>query len=204
MIQVALDRMSRQECFNIVSEIYHYIDYIEIGTGVIKQYGMPIVQEMKERYPEKRILADMKTCDAGKHETLQAFEAGADATTVMAFSANKTIEDALQIAEELKKQVVVDLLGVTSRDRIVQLEKLGVTSVSMHIGKDMQANTSSLDYLDDFRDILKEFNIFVAGGINPDRVKLFSMLHPDIYIVGSYITGSSNPAEAAKKIQEVI
>ncbi|WP_188456255.1 3-hexulose-6-phosphate synthase [Virgibacillus oceani] len=203
MIQVALDRLNRQECFHVVSEVYHYIDYIEIGTGVIKQYGMSIVQEMKERYPEKRILADMKTCDAGKHEALQAFEAGADAMTVMSFSANKTIRDSLKIAEELKKQVVVDLLGITSKDRIVELRNLGVTSVSMHVGKDMQA-AASLDYLDDFRDTLKEFNIFVAGGINPERVKQFSKVHPDVYIVGSYITGSSIPAEAAKKIREVI
>lgn len=203
MIQVALDRMSKDECFRIVADISWYIDYIEIGTGVIKQYGMSIVQEMKERYPEKEILADMKTCDAGKHETLQAFEAGADYTTVMGFSADNTITDSLQVAKEHKKNIVVDLLGITSKDRILELSELGVKAVSMHIGKDMQGETS-LEYLSDFRMVLEDFTVFVAGGIDPDRVIHFSKIIPNVYIVGSYITGSSNPQEAAKTMQEVV
>lgn len=201
MIQVALDRMSWNECFKIVSEIDSYIDYIEIGTGVIKQYGMPIVQEMKERYPSKNIVADMKTCDAGKHETLQAFEAGADYTTIMGFSADKTITDSLQVAQEHNKHIVVDLLGITSNDRILELKILGVKAVSVHIGKDMQSETS-LDYLVKFQSALEGLTIFVAGGIDPQRVSHFSKLNPNVYIVGSYITGSSAPKEAANIMQE--
>ncbi|MGP4105757.1 3-hexulose-6-phosphate synthase [Virgibacillus sp. L01] len=203
MIQVALDRMSKEECFNIVAQIDRYIDYIEIGTGVIKQYGVSIVQEMKEYYPEKEILADMKTCDAGKYETLQAFVAGADYTTVMGFSADKTIIDSLQVAEEHKKHIVVDLLGITSKDRILELKEIGVKAVSMHVGKDMQGETS-LDFLEIYQDVLESFTIFVAGGIDPECVQYFSKINPDVYIVGSYITDSRYPEQAAKKMQEVI
>ncbi|MBP1950494.1 3-hexulose-6-phosphate synthase [Virgibacillus litoralis] len=203
MIQIALDRMGKEECFKIIAQINRYIDYIEIGTGVIKQYGMSIVQEMKKFYPEKEILADMKTCDAGKHETLQAFEAGADYTTVMGFSADKTIIDSLQVAEEHRKHIVVDLLGITSKDRILELKEIGVKAVSMHIGKDMQGETS-LDYLEDYLDVLEGFTIFVAGGIDPECVQYFSKINPNVYIIGSYITGSKYPEQAAKNMQEVI
>ncbi|SDQ20877.1 3-hexulose-6-phosphate synthase [Virgibacillus salinus] len=203
MIQIALDRMGKEECFKIVAQINRYIDYIEIGTGVIKQYGMSIVQEMKERYPEKEILADMKTCDAGKHETHQAFEAGADYTTVMGFSADKTIIDSLQVAEEHRKHIVVDLLGITTKDRILELKEIGVKAVSMHIGKDMQGETS-LEILENYQDVLEGFTIFVAGGIDPECVQYFSKLNPNVYIIGSYITGSLNPEQAAKNMQEVI
>ncbi|SEP84955.1 3-hexulose-6-phosphate synthase [Virgibacillus subterraneus] len=203
MIQIALDRMGKEECFKIVAQINRYIDYIEIGTGVIKQYGMSIVQEMKEMYPEKEILADMKTCDAGKHETHQAFEAGADYTTVMGFSADKTIIDSLQVAEEHRKHIVVDLLGITTKDRILELKEIGVKAVSMHIGKDMQGETS-LEILENYQDVLEGFTIFVAGGIDPECVQYFSKLNPNVYIIGSYITGSLNPEQAAKNMQEVI
>lgn len=203
MIQVALDRMNKQECFNVVPEIYPYIDYIEIGTGVIKQYGISVVREMKGRYPEIKLLADMKTCDAGEHETLQAFEAGADFTTVMGFSADKTITDSLQVAKEHGKHIVIDLLGITLKDRISKLRELGVETVSIHIGKDTQGE-ASLDYLSNYRTVIEGFILFVAGGIDTERIQHFSKLNPDVFIVGSYITGSSNPKESARIVHEAV
>ncbi|MEW9671811.1 orotidine 5'-phosphate decarboxylase / HUMPS family protein [Ammoniphilus sp. 3BR4] len=97
-LQLALDRLCWEQCFQVVQQVEDDIDWIEIGTGVIKEYGMAIVRKMKEQYPQKVIVADMKTCDAGKHEAQQAFDAGADITTVMAFSADRTIADTLEVA----------------------------------------------------------------------------------------------------------
>ncbi|SFA84459.1 3-hexulose-6-phosphate synthase [Lentibacillus halodurans] len=203
MIQVALDRINKEECFNVVSEIYPYIDYIEIGTGVIKEYGMSVIKEMKERYSGTKLLADMKTCDAGRHETLQAFEAGADLTTVMGFSADQTITDSIQVANEHNKQIVVDLIGITSKHRISKLRDFGVDAVSMHIGKDIQGE-ASLDYLSNYQAAIEDFTVFVAGGIDSERVQHFSKLNPDVYIVGSFITGSSNPKESARIMREAV
>ncbi|MDC3412056.1 orotidine 5'-phosphate decarboxylase [Aquibacillus sp. 3ASR75-11] len=201
MLQVALDRMKNDDCVQLVSDCHPYIDIVEVGTGVIKEYGMEIVREMKKRFPDKCILADMKTCDAGKHEALQAFEAGADYTTVMGFSADKTILDTLRVSEDFQKEVVIDLLGITSADRIHELKHLGVTAVSVHIGKDMQADEGSFDVLTTFINALEGLKISVAGGINPDNIASFSKIKPDIYIVGSFITGSKVPSEAAKEIR---
>lgn len=203
MLQVALDRMTREKCFEVVSQIHSNIDYIEIGTGVIKEYGVSIIKEMKEKFPSKMILADMKTCDAGKHETLQALNAGADITTVMGFSANQTIIDSLKVAKELNKEVLIDLLGITCKDRILELKEMGVKAVAVHIGIDMQA-TTSLDLLNGYHDLLSDFDVFVAGGVNPERIKYFSKVNPKVYIVGSYITGAEKPAEAAIIMQEAI
>lgn len=71
-LQLALDRLTETECFDIAEQTRRSLDIVEIGTGVIKEYGMAIVRKMRERFPEKWILADMKTCDAGKHEAKQA------------------------------------------------------------------------------------------------------------------------------------
>ena len=47
-IQVALDRLTREECFQILEKTGPYVDWIEVGTGVIKEYGMAIVRDIRE------------------------------------------------------------------------------------------------------------------------------------------------------------
>jgi 3-hexulose-6-phosphate synthase len=196
-LQLALDRLTRDECFYLLQETSPYVDWIEVGTGVIKEYGMSIVREMKQQYPEKIIVADMKTCDAGKHEAIQAFEAGADITTVMAFSADKTIKDTLEVAQQYGKQIMIDLLGVTDQTRLADLKQLGARLVSLHFGKDMQQegklDADQLHILEGFND----FEVAVAGGIDADSLPGVLEINPDTVIVGSAITKAANPAQAA-------
>jgi 3-hexulose-6-phosphate synthase len=199
-LQLALDRLTKEDCIKIAKETDESIDIIEIGTGVIKEYGMAIIRDMRQLFPDKLILADMKTCDAGKHEARQAFEAGADITTVMAFSSDITIKDTLQVAKEIGKQVMIDLLEVHSRTRIEELKKLGVQLVSLHVGKDQQTeggfNTELFSLVDGL-----DLKVAVAGGINLDNLSEISGHHPDIIIAGSSITGAENPAMMARKIK---
>ena len=200
-LQLALDRLTREECLRIAKETEESIDIIEIGTGVIKEYGMSIIREMRALFPNKLILADMKTCDAGKHEARQAFEAGADITTVMAFSSDLTIKDTLQVAEEMGTQIMIDLLEVHSRDRLAELKELGVQLVSLHVGKDKQTegkfNTALFSLVEGFN-----FEVAVAGGINLDSLPEIATHHPDIIIAGSSITGAENPASVAAEMRK--
>jgi 3-hexulose-6-phosphate synthase len=177
------------------------VDWIEVGTGVIKEYGMSIIREMKNAYPQKMIVADMKTCDAGKHEAVQAFESGADITTVMAFSADQTITDTLEVAAKYRKRIMVDLLGITNRTRIEELVKLGVDLTSLHFGKDMQ-KAGAFDT--DLFDLVNKFNgmeVAVAGGVNLQSLPAILHYRPNIVIVGSAITKTENRLEMASKLK---
>ncbi|MFD2680510.1 3-hexulose-6-phosphate synthase [Bacillus seohaeanensis] len=202
-LQLALDRLTREECIQIVKETESDIDIIEVGTGVIKEYGMAIVREMKDLFPEKQIVADMKTCDAGKHEALQAFEAGADITTVMAFSSNLTIKDTLDVANKTGNQVMIDLLEVESRERVEELKELGVNLVSLHVGKDKQHegnfNTSLFSLIKGL-----EVEVTVAGGINLDTLPDIIKERPNTIIVGSAITKAENPQEVAAEMRKLL
>jgi 3-hexulose-6-phosphate synthase len=202
-LQLALDRLTREECIQIVKETESDIDIIEVGTGVIKEYGMAIVREMKDLFPGKQIVADMKTCDAGKHEALQAFEAGADITTVMAFSSNLTITDTLDVANKTDNQVMIDLLEVESRERVEELKELGVNLVSLHVGKDKQHkgnfNTSLFSLIKGL-----EVEVTVAGGINLDTLPDIIKERPNTIIVGSAITKAENPQEVAAEMRKLL
>ncbi|WP_034761877.1 3-hexulose-6-phosphate synthase [Rossellomorea vietnamensis] len=203
-IQLALDRLTREECFQILEKTSPYVDWIEVGTGVIKEYGMSIIREIRERYPDKIIVADMKTCDAGKHETIQAFEAGADITTVMAFSADKTITDTLEVAESRGKRVMIDLLGVSENKRVRELQELGVSLVSLHIGKDMQETGASTGSLFDLVQGISGLETAVAGGITLETLPGIVENNPGTVIIGSAITKAADPAEAAIAMKGLI
>lgn len=202
-LQLALDRLTKDECFRVLDETKDSIDMIEIGTGVIKEYGMSIVRDIREHYPKHIILADMKTCDAGKHEARQVFEAGADITTVMAFASNTTITDMLEVAKEGNQQVMVDLLEIDTKEKIAELSYIGVDFVSLHVGKDKQEkggfHSGLFSLLEGY-----DFQIAVAGGINLDTLSDIIPYQPDIVIVGSAITGADNPREVARKIKAAL
>ncbi|TYS89907.1 3-hexulose-6-phosphate synthase [Rossellomorea aquimaris] len=203
-IQVALDRLTREECFQILEKTAPYVDWIEVGTGVIKEYGMTIIQETREKYPDKTIVADMKTCDAGKHETIQALDAGADITTVMAFSADKTITDTLEVAASRGKRVMIDLLGVSENKRVRELQELGVSMVSLHIGKDMQETGESTGSLFDLIQGINGLETAVAGGITFETLPGIVENNPDTVIIGSAITKAADPAEVARAMKGLV
>jgi 3-hexulose-6-phosphate synthase len=203
-IQVALDRLTREECFQILEKTAPYVDWIEVGTGVIKEYGMTIIQETREKYPDKTIVADMKTCDAGKHEAIQAFDAGADIMTVMAFSADKTITDTLEVAASRGKRVMIDLLGVSENKRVRELQELGVSMVSLHIGKDMQETGESTGSLFDLIQGINGIETAVAGGITFETLPGIVENNPDTVIIGSAITKAADPAEVARAMKGLV
>src|SRR5699024_898227 len=203
-IQLALDRLTKKECCQILDQTKDSIDIIEVGTGVIKEYGMSIVKEIKEKYSALTLLADMKTCDAGRSEALQAFRSDADIMTVMAFSANQTIMDTLSIAREYEKRVMIDLLGIQTRDRVKELFYLGCDLFCIHLGKDMQQHETL-----DINELLKlvdglDVDVAIAGGVDAIMIQEIKQLPIDIAIVGSAITSSKNPKIASAEIKDLI
>jgi 3-hexulose-6-phosphate synthase len=200
-IQLALDRLSKEECFSILRETADWIDWIEIGTGVIKEYGMEIVRDIREAYPSKIIVADMKTCDAGRHEAKQAFEAGADIMTVMAFSHNNTITETLDTARQYNKRIMVDLLGVQTKERVDELHSLGVDLFCLHVGKDMQSEGALADpSLFRLVEGRSNIEIAIAGGISEQTIGMLNNGPVDIVIIGSAITRSKKPKETIKRL----
>ncbi|API91993.1 MULTISPECIES: 3-hexulose-6-phosphate synthase [unclassified Virgibacillus] len=202
-LQLALDRLTKEECLQVLAHTHQMVDIIEIGTGIIKEYGMSLVRKIRDLYPHNILLIDMKTCDAGKHEAKQAFAAGADITTAMGFSSNQTIIDMLEVAKKENKQVLVDLLGINSDKRMNELQDLGVNLVGLHVGKDEQKETS---FSTELFSLVKglEFNVAVAGGINLTMVPEIKKYQPDIIIVGSAITKTENPDKTAKLFKSIL
>lgn len=200
-LQIALDRLSYDECFEITSQVHEYVDIIEVGTGVIKEYGLGIVKDLKIKYPNMSILADVKICDAGKSESEKSFEYLADLITVMALTDINTVKKCQEVANQFGKTLVVDLLNIKDFSLLDNLKEVGVKTVSLHIGKDQKDVDMKPTY-----EKLKEYNfdLFVAGGINEDNLKEYLKFEPDVVIVGSGITQAPDKAGAARTLKNTI
>lgn len=198
-IQLALDRLTIKQAINITEEVQEYIDIIEVGTSLIKEFGINSVKEMRKSFPNKIILADIKTIDNASYEFEMCFNAGADMATVMGVAPRVSIEKCIEIAKSFKKEVMIDLLNV-SREQLEQLKLYKNAILCWHLSKDMQEYSTEKNEFKSYRDSKNRFAM--AGGITVESInKLYNEETPEIIIVGSSITKAENKYLAAKEIK---
>ncbi len=208
-LQLALDLDSLEQSINIAKEVVNYVDIVEVGTPLIKKYGIESVKLISNAFKESIILADMKTMDGGVFEAEIAFEAGADITTVMACSDIKTIQNVINIARKYNKKVMVDMLGYQLgikdfESTLVLLDIPDDIILLTHLSFDKEKNINeTLINLKLIQEI-NRYSFAVAGGINLEVVKRIIDYDPSIIIVGSSITKAIHPGNEAKNIRNVI
>ncbi|MCL2142198.1 MAG: orotidine 5'-phosphate decarboxylase [Methanimicrococcus sp.] len=205
-IQVALDVIEPNRALQIAREAaYGGADWIEAGTGLIKSAGVSILRQLKEAFPDKTILADMKTMDAGYVEVEIAAKAGAGVVTILGNADNPVIEQALLAAKKYGVRIMVDLIAVAHPvERIAELEKMGVDLINIHVGIDRQMTGDSPIGLLQTLVSQTSMEIAVAGGLTPETAKEAASIGADIVIVGSYITNSDNVTQKTQEIRKAV
>ena len=201
-LQLALDDLSLEQAIALAELVRDHIDIIEAGTPLIYGYGMAAVRTLKERFPEKLVLADMKIMDSGALETEEAMDAGADYVTVLGVSEDATVKNCLEAAARYGREVVVDMICVPDLPgRIRALEALGVQGLAVHTGVDQQAaGRTPLDDLKLMTACAKKAKISVAGGIRPETAAEYAACRPEVLIVGGGIIHAPDPVAAAAAI----
>jgi 3-hexulose-6-phosphate synthase len=205
-IQLALDRMEVADAIQLTKKVEDSIDWVEVGTSLIKEFGMASVREIKQAFPTKTIVADMKTIDNARYEFELCFQAGADVATVMGVSPLVTIDACMEVAKRYNKQVMFDLLN-TSNEQKRELLKYKEAIFCTHVSKDQQEGSGARNRG------MKESVLFegqsvqlaAAGGITLDSLDaLRKTLKPAVVIVGSAITKAANPTDAAAQFNQKI
>ena len=109
ILQVALDLLNAHRALSIAKNaVEGGVDWLEAGTPLIKSEGMEIVRKLKQTFPDKTLVADMKTMDTGALETEMAAKAGADIVCILAASDDSTIIDALKSARSYGTKIMVE------------------------------------------------------------------------------------------------
>jgi len=206
ILQVALDLLNEHRALAIAKDsVKGGADWLEAGTPLIKSEGMEVVRKLKELFPKKTLVADMKTMDTGAFETEMAAKAGADVVCVLAASDDSTIIEALKSARKYGTKIMADLIGVENKvKRAKELEKLGVDYLCMHVGIDEQMiGKKPVEILSS---VVKNTDIplAVAGGINSETAADVVKAGASIVIVGGAITKAKDVTKATEQIKKSI
>lgn len=160
---------------------------------------------MRKAFPERTILADMKTVDTGAMEVEMAAKAGADVVIVLGSADDSTLLDALRSAHKYGVRLMADLISAPDpAKRAVELEALGVDYVNVHIGIDQQMiGKDPISILKEISQRVK-VQLAVAGGLDANSAVQAVKAGAKIVIVGGNITRSDNVTEAARKIRQSV
>jgi 3-hexulose-6-phosphate synthase len=139
-VQLSLDLIDLAEAMGTADmAIRAGVDWLEVGTPLIIAEGMRGVRELRARYPQVPIVADLKTMDGGWLEAEMMAKAGASMVVVMGQAHEETIELVVKAGRDFGAKVMGDNMAMP--DPIAgarKLEDLGCDYVIHHIGFDMR------------------------------------------------------------------
>jgi 3-hexulose-6-phosphate synthase len=199
---MALDSLDFDGTIALATKVAPHVDILEIGTPCIKHNGIKLLEALRAKFPNNKILVDLKTMDAGFYEAEPFYKAGADICTVLGTADIGTIKGVIDVANKYGKQAQVDLINVTDKKtRTQEVTKLGAHIIGVHTGLDQQAaGQTPFGDLAMVTSLNTGAKVSVAGGIKAGTVRQVVDAGADIVVAGAAIYGAADPAAAAKEI----
>jgi len=206
IIQVALDFDELPRALKLAREaVAGGADWLEVGTPLLKSEGMEAVRTLRKEFPERRIVCDTKTMDAGRAEMEMAAKSGAQIAVVMGIAPDETIRDAVRAGKHYGIEVTADMMGVADiAERAAQLAEWGVDQICVHTPIDEQmAGTISFDRVRAVAAAV-DLPISVAGGINSETAAEAVAAGASIVIVGGALTKAKDARQAAADLRRAV
>jgi bifunctional enzyme Fae/Hps len=205
-LQIAFDIPSLERTKNIISMLPESDRIIlEVGTPLIKKYGVRVIRELRELVKDKFMIADLKTLDVGKVEVDLAFEETADGVVAAGLAAKQVLDGFIYEAKRLGIYAVVDMMEVEDPIRKLRMLKHFPDVVILHRAIDVEkVGTHPLEFIPELRKAFpeKRFLIAIAGGITPETAKKALANEADIIIAGRYITQSKDVKRSVREFLE--
>ena len=208
ILQVALDFLNLNRALKVAEQaIEGGVDWLEAGTPLIKSEGLDAIRQLRKKFPQATIVADMKIMDVGRIETEAAAKAGANIVCVLACASDSTIRECVEAGRNYGAKIEADLIEIKEQDlekRAKELEKLGVDYIGVHCAIDQQMEGE--DPFSKLRKVAGAVNIPVAcaGGINSETAPQAVEAGAQIVIVGGAITKAKEPEQAARRMKSAI
>lgn len=202
-LQVAIDRVNLEEAVNLSKRLDGQVDLIEMGTSLVKDYGIEGIKQIRNALSESDLLIDLKTIDEGAYEFKQGFTFGGDVLTVMGASSIETIRACYKVSREYQKTMMIDLLEV-NEEKIKELEEFEEAVFCLHHSIDKVNDWHVLETISTFQKSFPKLKrLAIAGGIDLIQAKELNQQGLiEIIVVGSHITKSKNVVEEASKFME--
>jgi 3-hexulose-6-phosphate synthase len=204
LLQIALDK---PEHFALLPQLKGIADIVEVGTPLLKRFGIGAIATARELCPDTLVMADTKTVDGGRLEAEMVFGAGAAFMTVLSSTSKATHDAVGRVAADYGATVVIDTITESGKKELLPANARFPDSfayVGVHLPTDARhAGDRSTTHIDAVAEMHRRgFRVALAGGIGPDSIDAVLAVEPEILIVGSAITGSEHPEETAKWIRD--
>ncbi len=206
LIQMALDSLDFDATVALATLVAPHVDIFEIGTPCIKHNGVNLVRELRARFPDKLLLVDLKTMDAGEYEATPFYAAGADICTVLGVSGLATCQGVIKAANAHGAEAQIDLINVEDKIACAKATVKQARKSWVFI----QVWTHKPQVIHHFADLNEiaalglPVRISVAGGIKASTVQDVVRAGANIIVVGAAIYGAASPADAAREIRELV
>lgn len=111
--------------------------WIEASSPLIKSAGINAVEKLRQAFPYKTIIADLKSMDTGYYEVEIGAQAGADIITLSSKAGNHTISDAVGAAKKYGAKIMIDIISAENAvARAKEVEKLGASYLRLLFSDD--------------------------------------------------------------------
>lgn len=206
-LQIALDIPDLERTKSIVSQVPRSDRIIlEVGTPLIKKYGVKVIGELRSLYRDMFVIADLKTLDVGKVEVDLAFEETADGATVSGLAPVETLDAFIYETRKLGMYAIVDMMGVENPIAKLQSLKELPEVVLLHRGIDVERRGGSVrwEQIQAIKNAFKDRKLLiaVAGGITADTARDAINSGVDIIVVGRFITQSKDIERSVREFLE--
>jgi 3-hexulose-6-phosphate synthase/6-phospho-3-hexuloisomerase len=206
ILQVALDFIDLPRALKLAGEaLQGGADWIEAGTPLIKSNGLDAVRELRKKFPQAVLVADMKTMDVGRIEVETASKAGADVVIVLGLASDSTIRECIEAGRHYGAKIMVDLLEIDALlERAKEVEMMGADYIGVHTSIDEQMEGKISFH--GVRTIAGNIGIpiAVAGGVNSENAYEAVEAGATIIIVGGAIIKSVDAKKATAEIKRAI
>ena len=204
LLQIAIDKA---EHIGVITQVRGIADIIEIGTPLLKRFGIGAIATARELCPDTPILADTKTVDGGDLEAEMVLGAGARLMTVLSSASRATHAAVARVADRFGAFVLADTIIESGKAELLPAGTAFPESfayIGVHSATDARlAGDRSSDHIDAVLDIRRRgFRVALAGGLGPKNLDAVLRVEPEIVIVGSAITGADDPGGLAKWIKD--
>ncbi len=203
ILQVALDLMNLKRAVQIGNKaVEGGVDWIEVGTPLIKSEGMEAVRKLREEFPGKKIIADMKTMDVGGVEVEMAAKSGADVIGILGAADDETLKEGIRSARNYDSEIMADLISVEDQvRRAEEVTELGADYIGVHVGIDAQMKGEDPEELVEKVSKATSLPVAAAGGLNSETAPNMVKKGADVIIVGGAIIKAKDVKKAAENVK---
>ena len=197
IVQISLDIVEIPEALETAEMAMRAgVDWLEAGTPLIIAEGMNGVRELRNRFPDTPIVADLKTMDGGWLEAELMAKAGATQVVVMSQAHEETIRCVVQAGKDLGIEVMGDNLAADSMvDGAKRLADLGCDYVIHHIGFDERRGIAARgermpNPLDELKEIVDAVHVPVqaVGGLTIEQAIKTPEYGAPLVVLGAPLT----------------